>query len=273
MSGGDAGTAAKPGSARQVTYRGGVFQPTASAVVGAMSLVVLVTVWQLASSTGLMHPLIMPSPWEVGAALWRLTASGALWEHVSASLFRLVGGLAIGTTLGAMLGFAMGLASVARSVGLAIVSALFPIPKIALLPLFIIWFGIGEGSKLATIAIGTFFPMAIATYGGVDGVDRTLVRMGKSFGLPAHAIVAKIILPGALPAMLSGLRIAASIGIILLVSAEMIGANRGIGAFVLMAGNLMAIDQLMAGVVVLSLMGLTVAGLIGLMERRLLGWR
>ena len=156
---------------------------------------------------------------------------------------------------------------------LPLVSALFPIPKIALLPLFIVWFGIGEGSKVATILFGTFFPTVIATYGGVDSVDRGLIRMGQSFGLSAWAIVRKIILPGALPAILSGFRISVSIAIVLLVAAEMIGAEYGIGAYVLMAGALFATDQLIAGVALLSLLGVSLAALIGLLERRLLRWR
>ena len=205
--------------------------------------------------------------------LRQMAASGVLAEHIGASLARLFGGFALGMTTGVGFGLMIGLFSIFRSPGVAVVSALFPIPKIALLPLFILWFGIGEGSKVATIAFGTFFPTVVATYGAVDNVDRTLVRMGRSFDLSAFDIVRKIILPGALPGILSGLRIASSIGIVLLIAAEMIGANRGIGALVLQAGNLMQTDQLLAGVVLLSILGLTIAGVIGAIERRLLAWR
>jgi NitT/TauT family transport system permease protein len=163
--------------------------------------------------------------------------------------------------------------SLARASLQPLVSAIFPIPKIALLPLFIIWFGIDEGSKNATILFGTFFPTVIATYSGVDNVDRTLIRMGQSFGLSWWSIVRKIVLPGALPAILAGFRISASIAIILLVAAEMIGAEFGVGAYVLLAGSLMATDQLIAGVALLSIMGLTVAWLIGKAERYFLRWR
>ena len=186
---------------------------------------------------------------------------------------RLVLGWTFGTLLGIAVGLAIGLFSVVRATVSPLVSALFPIPKIALLPLFVIWFGIGEGSKVATILFGTFFPTVIATYGGVDNVDRTLVRMGQSFGLSWRSIVAKIIIPGALPAILSGARISASIAIILLVAAEMIGAQYGIGAYILLAGSLMATDQLIAGVAVLSAMGLTFSWVIGRLERWLLRWR
>ena len=127
----------------------------------------------------------------------------------------------------------MGIFSAARAAGLPIVSALFPIPKIALLPLLILWFGIGEPSKVATIALGVFFPTVISAYSACDSVPRNLIRMAQSFGLPATDIVAKIILPGAMPGILAGFRISASVALLLVVAAEMIGAQYGIGAFVL----------------------------------------
>jgi ABC-type nitrate/sulfonate/bicarbonate transport system permease component len=140
-------------------------------------------------------------------------------------------------------------------------------------PLFILWFGIGEGSKIATLVFGVFFPTVIATAGGVDNVPRGLIRMGQSFGLSRWSIIRKIVLPAALPAILNGFRVTTAIAIVLLVAAEMIGAERGIGAFVLTAGNLYDTDNLLAGIVVLSLLGLLVSWVIGLLERVLLRWR
>ena len=167
----------------------------------------------------------------------------------------------------------IGLFSYIRSGLVPLVAAIFPIPKIALLPLFVIWFGIGEGSKYALIAFGTFTPTVVATYGAVDNVDRTLIRMGQSFGLSWISIVRKIVLPGAMPGILSGLRISLAIAIILLVAAEMLGAEYGIGAYILEAGSLYDLERLFAGVVILSLLGVIVSATIGVVERRLLGWR
>jgi NitT/TauT family transport system permease protein len=257
----------------QVTFRGGDFTPRTKRIWGTGALIAIIAFWQLASSMGWVSAFFLPSPQRVFNALIIMATSGVLAEHIGASLARLFGGFALGMTTGVGFGLLVGLFSIFRSPGVAVVSALFPIPKIALLPLFILWFGIGEGSKVATIAFGTFFPTVVATYGAVDNVDRTLVRMGRSFGLSAFDIVRKIILPGALPGILSGIRIASSIGIVLLIAAEMIGANRGIGALVLQAGNLMQTDQLLAGVVLLSLLGLSIAGVIGLIEKKLLAWR
>lgn len=256
-----------------VPFRGGGFSPHPRAVISLAVMVTLIAIWETGCQTGIIHPLVLPAPSEAATAFMELFDSGMLWKHLSASLSRLVIGWTAGTILGIAVGFSIGLFSLARAGFVPLVAAIFPIPKIALLPLFIIWFGIGEGSKVATILFGTFFPTVVATYGGVDNVDRGLIRMGQSFGLSWFSIVRKIILPGALPAILPGFRISAAIAIVLLVAAEMIGAEFGIGAYVLMAGSLMAMDQLIAGVAILSTIGLSVSWIIGRAEKALLRWR
>lgn len=258
---------------RPVPFRGAGFSPRALWYVPPLVFLLLLVVWEAGSRYGLISPLVLPAPTEVLEAFRHLFESGMLYKHLTASLQRLVIGFTCGTILGTVVGVLIGLYSMARSAFRPLVAAIFPIPKIALLPLFIIWFGIGEGSKVATILFGSFFPMVIATYGGIDAVDRSLIRMGQSFNMSRAAIIRKIVLPSALPAILNGMRIAASISIILLVAAEMIGAEYGIGAYVLLAGNLMATDQLIAGVIVLSVLGLIVSWLISLAERHFLRWR
>ena len=259
--------------ARQVRFRGGGFAPRPPRLVGPAVFLVLVAAWEAGARTGVISPLVLPAPSEAVGALVELWVSGELWEHLAASLSRLLLGWVSGTVLGGLIGLAIGLFSLVRA-GLApLVAALFPIPKIALLPLFIIWFGIGEESKVALILFGTLFPTVIFTYGGVDNVDRTLIRMGQSFGLGWFSIVRKIILPGALPAILSGMRISSAIAIILIVAAELIAAERGIGAYIQIAGSLFATDQLIAGVAMLSVFGLTVNWMIARAERLLLRWR
>lgn len=258
---------------RPVPFRGGGFVAAQPVWAGGVVLLAALALWQGAAAAGWIDPLFFPAPSAVGRALWRLTASGEMGAHVLASMKRLLAGLALGASAGVAVGLAAGLWTPARMVAAPVVAALFPIPKIALLPLFILWFGIGEPSKVATIAFGAFFPMVIATMGGVDAVDRGLIRMAQSFGTPAADIVRKVALPAAAPAILSGLRIATSIGIVLIVAAEMIGAKEGLGAFTLAAGNLMAVDELMAGVVVIAAIGVVFAALIGAAERALLKWR
>jgi NitT/TauT family transport system permease protein len=258
---------------RPVPFRGGGFRHEPKWLAGPIVFLVVFALWETGSRSGLISPIALPAPSEALGALSDLVETGMLWRHLEASLTRLVLGWSIGTALGILVGLAIGLFSTVRAGLSPVVSALFVIPKIALLPLFVVWFGIGEGSKVATIVFGTFFPTVVSTYGGVDNVDRNLVRMGQSFSLSWLSMVRKIILPGSLPAILSGARISASIAIILLVAAEMIGAEYGIGAYILMAGSLFALDQLIAGVALLSIIGLAVAWLIGRAERTLLDWR
>lgn len=256
-----------------VPFRGGGFRTVGLPIVGPILLVLIVVLLEWGTAAGWISNLAMPRPSAVLSTFFSLLTSGTLFEHLVPSLLRFVIGSAMGVTAGIAVGVLIGLFSLARAGLVPIVAAVFPIPKIALLPLFIIWFGIGEGSKYALIALGTFTPTVVATYGGVDNVDRTLIRMAQSFGLTWTSIVTKIVLPGAMPAILSGLRISLAIGIILLVAAEMLGATYGIGAYILEAGSLYDLERLFTGVAILSVMGVTVSWLIGKVERRWLDWR
>jgi NitT/TauT family transport system permease protein len=263
----------KEGATRRVRFRGAGFVPASSRFGGWIALALVIAIWQAAASARWVNPLFLPAPSAIARAIYQLAISGALWQHVSASLLRIGVGWLLGTGAGVAVGFAIGLSRLARSIGITFISALFPIPKIALLPLLILWLGIGEEPKIATIALGVFFSTAISVYSGVDAVPRNLIRMAQSFNVPFATIVRKVIWPGALPAILAGFRITASIALLLVVSAEMIGAQFGIGAFVLQAGNLMQTDQLLAGVVILSVFGLAVGKMINWLETRLLHWR
>ena len=260
-------------NSRPVPFRGGGFKYRPVRGLAIVLFLVLIGIWEIGSRTGLISNIALPAPSEVLAALADLAQTGMLWKHWGTSLVRLMSGWTMGTLTGIGLGLLIALWSWPRAGLYPLVSALFPIPKIALLPLFVVWFGIGEGSKVATIAFGTFFPTVIATVSGVDAVDRNLNRMAQSFNVPYVRIIRDVILPGALPAILAGFRISAAIAMVLLVAAEMIGAEYGVGAYILLAGSLFAIDQLMAGVVILSCTGLIVAAILNFAERRLLAWR
>ncbi|MEM8730209.1 MAG: ABC transporter permease [Pseudomonadota bacterium] len=258
---------------KSVAFRGGGFKPKTYRWVGFAVFVCLVLIAEWGTRAGWISALTLPRPSDVLDTFRELYESGQLFRHLGPSLSRLVIGATIGVSLGISVGVLIGLFSYVRSGLVPLVAAIFPIPKIALLPLFVIWFGIGEWSKYALIAFGTFTPTVVATYGAVDNVDRTLIRMGQSFGLSWRSIVRKIVLPGAMPGILSGLRISLAIAIILLVAAEMLGAEHGIGAYILAAGSLYDLERLFAGVVILSLLGVLVSAAIGFVERRVLNWR
>lgn len=258
---------------RPVTFRGGGFAPKPLRWIGLTVFIVLIALAETGTRMGWISALTLPRPSDVLATFGELYQSGLFWKHLTPSLTRLVVGAVIGVSVGISVGVLIGLFSYIRSGLVPLVAAIFPIPKIALLPLFVIWFGIDEGSKYALIAFGTFTPTVVSTYGAVDNVDRTLIRMGQSFGLTWRSIVLKIVLPGALPGILSGLRISLAIAIILLVAAEMLGAEYGIGAYILEAGSLYDLERLFVGVTILSILGVTVSAVVGAIERRVLAWR
>src|SRR3984893_2475921 len=162
---------------RPVAFRGAGFTPAAGRYSGWIALALVIALWQLAGSAGWVNPLFLPAPSAIAIAIYKLAMSGALWLHVSISVMRIIAGWTLGTITGVIVGFAIGLSSLARGVGITFISALFPIPKIALLPLLILWLGIGEQPKIATIALGVFFSTAISVYSGVDNVPRNLIRM------------------------------------------------------------------------------------------------
>src|SRR6185312_2982 len=242
---------------REVDFRGGGFLEVPRPLYSWIAFAGILVVWQAAVSWGWIDPVFLPSPAAIGEALWNLTLSGDLWNNLSISLVRIGSGWVVGSVLGVMLGVIMGLSSAGRAIGMPLVSAVYPVPKIALLPLLILWLGIGEAPKVVVIA----------------SVPRNLIRMAQSFNLPMRAIVWKIMLPSALPGVLAGFRISVSIALILVVSAEMIGAQFGIGAFLLTAGNLMQSDDLMAGVVILAILGLVIGAILTALERSFLRWR
>jgi NitT/TauT family transport system permease protein len=199
--------------------------------------------------------------------------SGELFRHLATSLGRLLLGFGLGALGGVAVGLAVGFWSLAEAVGTPLIAATFPVPKIALLPLLILWLGIGEASKVAVIMLGVFFPMAINTYTGVRHADPLLVRAAVSFGAGRLSLIRKVILPSAMPMIFAGLKLGAGTALLLLVAAEMIAANAGIGFLVLNAQNLMETTRLMVGIVLLSLLGVVSHWLLVRLERLAVPWK
>jgi NitT/TauT family transport system permease protein len=198
---------------------------------------------------------------------------GELSANVKASLWRIGSGLIIGSVTGIVLGLAMGFSRLAAAIGNPVVYSLYPIPKIALLPLIILWLGIGEVSKVAIIGLGVFFPVVINTYSGVRNVDPLLIKVAVSFRTSRLEIIRKVIMPAALPMIFAGLKLAAGTSLLLLVAAEMIAAKEGLGALILHYGDLMLTTKLMVGIVTLSLLGVVFNFVLNLAERRLVKWQ
>jgi NitT/TauT family transport system permease protein len=238
-----------------------------------LTLLGLVALWEALARLGWVPVLFLPSPLGVLAEGWDMLLSGEILAHLGASLRRLVLGFALGSTLGIAVGVTVGFFAVAEAVGTPLIAATFPIPKIALLPLLILWLGLGEPSKVAVIALGVFFPLAINTAAGVRQADPVLIRAAVAFGARRWSVIRKVLLPSALPMIFAGLRLGAGTALLLLVAAEMIAVESGVGFLVLHAGNIMATTKLMVGIVLLSLLGMLSQWGLGRLERRAIPWR
>jgi NitT/TauT family transport system permease protein len=256
-----------------VEYRAGFLLRREHRLSRALALFGLLLVWELLSESGVVPSLFLPSPISVGRELLRMLLSGELVLHIVASMKRLLAGFLLGAFAGIAIGVAVGFFSLVEAIGQPLIAAAFPVPKIAALPLLILWLGIGESSKIAVIVLGVVFPIAISTYTGVRQADAALIRAAISFGAGRWSLIRKVIMPSAMPNIFGGLRLGAGTALLVLVAAEMIGAERGIGFLILQAGNLMETTKLMAGMVVLSLLGLLSHSALAALERIVIPWR
>jgi NitT/TauT family transport system permease protein len=233
----------------------------------------LLLTWEAVARVGWVSALFLPAPTAIAAEAARMAASGELLRHLAASLVRVGLGFAVGAGAGTAAGLLLGASRLADAVGNPLIAATYPIPKIALLPLMILWLGIGEMPKVAMIALGVFFPVAINTYAGVRDTEPLMVKAAISLGARPGQVLVKVALPSALPMILAGYRLGAGIALLLVVSAEMINAQSGIGYLVLHAGDLMLTGQLMVGLVLLSLLGLASTWGLRALERWLVPWK
>jgi len=234
--------------------------------------VVLIAVWQFASSVSLLQSRVLPAPSAVVSAFWQLLISGELWHHVKVSAGRALIGLLIGGGLGLFLGLLNGSSKIASTLLDTTLQMIRNIPALALIPLVILWFGIDESAKLFLVAVGVFFPMYINTYHGIRSVDPQLIEMGKSYGLSRWQLYKEIILPGAMPSILVGLRFSLGLVWVLLIVAETISAQAGIGYMTMNAREFLQTDVVLVGILLYALLGKLADVLAQSLERYLLRW-
>lgn len=232
----------------------------------------LIVIWQIASSSGLLQSRVLPAPTAVVTAFWDLLLSGELWKHVQVSASRALIGLLIGGGLGLFLGLLNGSSKIASTLLDTTLQMIRNIPALALIPLVILWFGIDESAKLFLVAVGVFFPIYINTYHGIRSVDPQLIEMGKSYGLTRWQLYKEIILPGALPSILVGLRFALGLVWVLLIVAETISAQSGIGYMTMNAREFLQTDVVLVGILLYALLGKLADVLAVLLEKYLLRW-
>lgn len=241
--------------------------------IGLILPIILLLVWELCSRTGVFPPNLLPAPSTVALTLWSLLISGELFAHIGTTLYRMFLGFLLGGLAATILGALTGYSRLAHDLLDPLLQSLRNIPSLAWVPLFILWMGIYESSKIALIAVGVFFPVYLNLMSGIQQVDRKLVEVGQVYRLKQWQLIWRVFLPATLPAYLVGLRSGLGLGWMFVVAAEIMGASRGLG-FLLVDGQTTGRpDMIIASILLFALLGKWTDTLIVLLSKRLLYWQ
>ena len=242
-------------------------------VLGLLLPVGLALAWELVVAWGWSNGRLVPPPSKVFAAILELARSGELSRHVLATLGRVAAGFGLGVVAGTLLGAISGYWGLARRLLDPTVQALRAIPSIAWVPLFILWLGIFETSKVALIGVGVFFPVYLGVMGAIMSVDRKIVEVGRIFRLSGAAMIRRILLPAVLPAYVVSLRVGLGLGWMFVVAAEFMGASEGLGYLLIDGQQLGKPAQILAAITIFAILGKTTDWLIELVTTPLLRWQ
>ena len=243
------------------------------ALLAAASIAGTLLLWGILSAAGWIDRVLLPSPLEVLSSLLAALRDGSLLRHVSASLLRVLEGFFLALLTAVPLGIAMGVSPVVRGTAEPLIELLRPIPPIALIPLAILWFGIGELSKVLIIAYGAFFPILLNTLAGFGEVDRVHVRAAQALGAKRHHIFRDVVLRSAFPFIVVGARVGMGMAFIVLVAAELIASSAGLGFMITDARYSFRTDQMFLGMAMIGILGLALNKALLETERRLLKWK
>ena len=230
-------------------------------------------IWELAVSSGLATGRLVPPPSRIIATLWQLAQAGDLYQHVGATCLRVLFGFVAGSLAGALLGSITGFFGVARLLIDPTLQALRAIPSIAWVPLFILWFGIFETSKVVLIATGVFFPVYLGVSTALLSVDRKIVEVGRIFRLSGFDLVRRILFPAVLPSFIVSLRSGLGLGWMFVVTAEFMGASEGLGYLLVDGQQLGKPDQIVASIIIFAIIGKLSDGLLVLLTSPLVAWQ
>ena len=262
--------AVSPSLSRHTAKSG--FGPYGLFVISWLAPVALVAVWEVLARAGWISPQVLPAPSKVLTTAWKLTLNGSLLLDLGTSLLRAAVGFAIGGGIGFALGTLVGFSRLAEAAIDRSVQMIRAIPVLALLPLVIVWFGVGESQKIFLVALGVAFPIYINTVLGIRQVDPKLVELGRVRNLGPIQLIRRIILPGALPSILTGVRYALATAWLALVVAETIGAQSGLGFLAMDAREFLRTDVIVLAIVLYALIGIAADSIARHMERSLLAW-
>ena len=238
-----------------------------------LSPLLIVLLWQAGSMAGLIPPRTLASPTSILASFWTLAADGTLLDNLLVSLARVSAGLAIAVVAGTVAALVAGLSRLGEDAIDAPLQMARTLPHLALVPLFILWFGIGETPKVALVTLGAVFPIYLNLFAGIRGVDPKLLEAAKVLGLTRYELIRHVVLPGALPSFLVGLRYAVGIAWLSLVVGEQINASSGLGYMMMDARDFLRTDIIMVGLLVYAMLGLAADQAVRSIERAALAWR
>jgi sulfonate transport system permease protein len=248
-------------------------KPRRFALLGLLLPLGLAVLWEILVGIGWANGRLMPPPSVVGRTLWGLAASGELLTHATATSWRVLAGFGLGAGVGTILGAVTGALPVARGLLDPTLQALRAIPSIAWVPLFILWFGIFEASKVALIAVGVFFPVYLGVVAAIQGIDRKIIEVGRVFRLGRLAMVRRVLLPAILPAWFTALRSGLGLGFMFVVAAEIMGASEGLGYLLVDGQQLGRADTIIAAIISFAVLGKLADGLLLAITRPFLTWQ
>jgi NitT/TauT family transport system permease protein len=240
----------------------------------ALSIIGFIALWQIVVDWRGIPPIYLPAPSAIAKALSQMALDGSLWVNLAATVLRIFAGFTVAAVCGVALGLLMGRSYIVAQIADPWLAALYPLPKISLIPLMIIWLGTGETYNIVMSAISAFFPIVLSTYAGVQQVDPGLVLAARDLGASPRQIQAKVILPAAIPHIFNGLQLGMGVTIILVVAAEMIGGSdqTGMGYLLINAGQVMDTDKVFASLVVMAVVGAVIIKLQRFIDRKAAPW-
>ncbi len=242
-------------------------------LISVASPLVLIALWELCVRTGVLDARFFPAPTQVFDTLATLVNNGILWKNTAASLDRLFWGILLGGIPALFLGVAMGLYRPLRAVFDPLVAATYPIPKSAIMPLILLIFGLDEASKIVMVAIGVFYPVLINSAAGVMEINKVYLDVGRSFGASRWQVFRTIALPGAMPLIMTGVKLGVGLGLILITIAEMVGAKSGLGYMIWNAWEILSVETMYVGLFVIALLGFIFSLVLNEVERLLVPWK
>jgi NitT/TauT family transport system permease protein len=238
-----------------------------------ISPIALLAVWQILLMLGFGDRRFVPAPSDIAVRFVRLAATGELETHVAVTLWRVFAGFFIGAIPAIAVGMLMAMFRPVRIFFDPLIAAIFPIPKVALMPLLLLAFGFGDASKIALVAIAVFFPVIVNTYAGAANIEKIYWDVARNYGASQTVLFTRVVFFGALPMIFAGLRIALAVSFIVLVAAEFVASKNGIGYLIWNSWELLQVDIMFVGIVTIGILGLITSALFQEIERKVIPWK